>query len=57
MSAQLVHKTRRRRRVNLTLTLTLTLAGYCCYVIPCFGQQCCETASQLPSGEFGVFFE
>ena len=32
-------------------------AGYCCYVIPCFGQQCGETASQLPSGEFGVFFE
>ena len=33
------------------------LAGYCCYVIPCFGQQCGETADQLPSGEFGVFFE
>ena len=32
-------------------------AGYCCYVIPCFGQQCGETAEQLPSGEFGVFFE
>ena len=33
------------------------LAGYCCYVIPVFGQQCGETADQLPSGEFGVFFE
>jgi len=32
-------------------------AGYCCYVIPCFGQQCGETAEQLPSGEFGVFYE
>ena len=32
-------------------------AGYCCYVIPCFGQRCGETVSQLPSGEFGVFFE
>ena len=32
-------------------------AGYCCYVIPCRGQQCGETAQQLPSGEFGVFFE
>ena len=32
-------------------------AGYCCYIIPCFGQQCGETAEQLPSGEFGVFFE
>ena len=32
-------------------------AGYCCYVIPCFGQQCGETDKQLPSGEFGVFFE
>ena len=32
-------------------------AGYCCYVIPAFGQRCGETASQLPSGEFGVFFE
>ena len=33
------------------------LAGYCCYVIPVFGQRCGETAQQLPSGEFGVFFE
>ena len=32
-------------------------AGYCCYVIPVVGQQCGETSSQLPSGEFGVFFE
>ena len=32
-------------------------AGYCCYVIPVVGQQCGETADQLPSGEFGVFFE
>ena len=31
--------------------------GYCCYIIPCFGQQCGETAEQLPSGEFGVFYE
>jgi hypothetical protein len=32
-------------------------AGYCCYVIPCLGQQCGDTAQQLPSGEFGVFYE
>jgi len=32
-------------------------AGYCCYVIPCFGQQCGVTPHQLPSGEFGVFYE
>ena len=32
-------------------------AGYCCYVIPAMGQRCGETAQQLPSGEFGVFFE
>ena len=32
-------------------------AGYCCYVIPVFGQQCCDTMDQLPSGEFGVFYE
>ena len=32
-------------------------AGYCCYVIPVVGQQCGETEQQLPSGEFGVFFE
>ena len=32
-------------------------AGYCCYVIPCYGQQCGDTAEQLPSGEFGVFYE
>ena len=31
--------------------------GYCCYVIPYYGQQCGETAQQLPSGEFGVFLE
>jgi hypothetical protein len=31
--------------------------GYCCYVIPCFGQQCGDTAHQLPSGEFGVFYD
>ena len=32
-------------------------AGYCCYVIPAAGQRCGETMQQLPSGEFGVFFE
>ena len=32
-------------------------AGYCCYVIPFLGQQCGDTAQQLPSGEFGVFYE
>ena len=32
-------------------------AGYCCYIIPYLGQRCGDTASQLPSGEFGVFFE
>ena len=32
-------------------------AGYCCYVIPFRGQQCGDTAQQLPSGEFGVFYE
>jgi hypothetical protein len=32
-------------------------AGYCCYVIPMYGQQCGETSQQLPSGEFGVFYE
>jgi hypothetical protein len=32
-------------------------AGYCCYVIPFFGQQCGDTMAQLPSGEFGVFYE
>ena len=33
-------------------------AGYCCCcVIPCRGQQCGESAQQLPSGEFGVFYE
>ena len=33
------------------------VCGYCCYFIPFFGQPCGETANQLPSGEFGVFFE
>ena len=33
------------------------LSGYCCFVIPFRGQQCGETAQQLPSGEFGVFYE
>ena len=32
-------------------------AGYCCYVIPVAGQQCGDTMDQLPSGEFGVFYE
>ena len=32
-------------------------AGYCCYVIPFAGQQCGDTHAQLPSGEFGVFYE
>ena len=32
-------------------------AGYCCFVIPVFGQQCGDTMQQLPSGEFGVFYE
>jgi hypothetical protein len=32
-------------------------AGYCCYVIPASGQQCGDTLNQLPSGEFGVFYE
>jgi hypothetical protein len=32
-------------------------AGYCCFVIPFMGQQCGDTAQQLPSGEFGVFYE
>jgi hypothetical protein len=32
-------------------------AGYCCYVIPFRGQQCGDTMHQLPSGEFGVFYE
>ena len=31
--------------------------GYCCYVIPVYGQRCGDTTQQLPSGEFGVFFE
>jgi hypothetical protein len=33
------------------------LAGYCCFVIPLYGQQCGDTSQQLPSGEFGVFYE
>jgi hypothetical protein len=33
------------------------LAGYCCFVIPFRGQHCGETGQQLPSGEFGVFYE
>ena len=32
-------------------------AGYFCCVIPLFGQQCGDTMQQLPSGEFGVFYE
>ena len=32
-------------------------AGYCCYVIPLVGQQCGDTDTQLPSGEFGVFYD
>jgi hypothetical protein len=32
-------------------------AGYWCYVIPMYGQQCGDTDKQLPSGEFAVFYE
>jgi len=31
--------------------------GCCCFVVPCLGQQCGHTARQLPSGEFGVFYD
>ena len=31
--------------------------GYCCWVFPMYGQRCGESAQQLPSGEFGVFYE
>ena len=31
--------------------------GYCCWVFPTHGQRCGESAQQLPSGEFGVFYE
>jgi len=33
------------------------VTGCCCFVIPCMGQQCGDTAQQLPSGEFGVFYD
>ena len=31
--------------------------GYCFWVLPVRGQRCGESAQQLPSGEFGVFYE